>query len=50
MIAGVLLVECVGLQGLFAPNRAAIFDAQLLAVLNLLSSVVVYNNRGISDR
>jgi len=36
--------------GLFAPNRAAIFDAQLLAVLNLLSSVVVYNNRGIIDR
>jgi hypothetical protein len=29
--------------GLFAPNRAAIFDAQLLAILNLLSSVVVYN-------
>ena len=36
--------------GLFAPNRAAVFDAQLLAVLNLLSSVVVYNNRGIIDR
>jgi hypothetical protein len=36
--------------GLFAPNRAAIFDAQLLAILNLLSSVVVYNSRGIIDR
>ena len=36
--------------GLFAPNRAAVFDAQLLAVLNLVSSVVVYNSRGMIDR
>jgi hypothetical protein len=36
--------------GLFAPNRAAIFDAQLLAVLNLLSSVVMYNSINIMDR
>jgi hypothetical protein len=36
--------------GLFAPNRAAIFDSQLLAVLNLLSSVVMYNSMNIMDR
>ena len=36
--------------GLFAPNRAGIFDAQLLAVLNLLSSVVIYNSKNIIDR
>ena len=36
--------------GLFAPNRASIFDAQLLAILNLLSSVVLYNNINIIDR
>ena len=36
--------------GLFAPNRAAIFDAQVLAVLNLLSSVVMYNSMNIIDR
>jgi hypothetical protein len=35
--------------GLFAPNRSAIFDAQLLAVLNLLSSVVLYNSLNIMD-
>lgn len=29
--------------GLFAPNRHPLFDAQLLAVFNMLSSVVVYN-------
>ena len=36
--------------GLFAPNRAAIFDSQLLAILNLLSSVVIYNCINIIDR
>mmetsp|Transcript_33103 Transcript_33103/g.69240 ORF Transcript_33103/g.69240 Transcript_33103/m.69240 type:complete len:131 (-) Transcript_33103:3298-3690(-) len=36
--------------GLFAPNRAAVFDSQLLAVLNLLSSVVMYNSMNIMDR
>jgi hypothetical protein len=36
--------------GLFAPNRAAIFDSQLLAILNLLSSVVIYNSMNIIDR
>ena len=36
--------------GLFAPNRASIFDSQLLAVLNLLSSVVIYNSMNIIDR
>ena len=36
--------------GLFAPNRAAIFDAQLLAILNLLSSAVMYNNFGVIKR
>ena len=36
--------------GLFAPNRAGIFDAQLLAILNLMSSVVVFNNLGVIDR
>ena len=36
--------------GLFAPNRAGVFDAQLLAVLNLLSSVVIYNSKNIIDR
>ena len=37
----------VDTPGLFAPNRVALFDAQLLAVLNLISSVVVYNNVGV---
>jgi len=36
--------------GLFAPNRASIFDAQLLAVLNLVSNVVLYNSVGVIDR
>lgn len=36
--------------GLFAPNRASVFDSQLLAVLNLVSSVVIYNNMGVIDR
>ena len=37
----------VDTPGLFAPNRVALFDAQLLAVLNLISSVVLYNNVGV---
>eukprot|EP00960_Hanusia_phi_P066514 766411-Hanusia_phi.AAC.7 len=36
--------------GLFAPNRASIFDSQLLAVLNLVSNVVLYNSVGVIDR
>lgn len=36
--------------GLFANNRAAIFDAQLLAILNLVSSVMMYNNVGVIRR
>ena len=35
--------------GLFALNRVAIFDAQVLAVLNLLSSVSMYNSMNIID-
>ena len=36
--------------GLFAPNRPQLFDAQLLAVFNLLSSVVLYNTVHVVDR
>ena len=36
--------------GLFAPNRHPLFDAQLLAVFNMLSSVVVYNTVNVVDR
>ena len=40
----------VDTPGLFAPNRVALFDAQLLAVLNLISSVVIYHNMGVIKR
>ena len=40
----------VDTPGLFAPNRVPLFDSQLLAVLNLISSVVVYNNVGVIKR
>ena len=40
----------VDTPGLFAPNRVALFDAQLLAILNLISSVVIYHNMGVIKR
>jgi hypothetical protein len=36
--------------GLFAPNRPELFDAQLLALMNLLSTTIVYNTINIIDR
>ena len=36
--------------GLFAPNRLPIFDAQVLAVLNVLSNVVLFNSLSTLDR
>ena len=36
--------------GLYAPDRKPIFDSQLLAMLNLLSSVILYNNNGVLER
>ena len=40
----------VDTPGLFAPDRNALFDAQLLAVLNLVSSLTVYNGVGVIKR
>ena len=40
----------VDTPGLFAPNRVGLFDAQLLAVLNLISSVVIYHDMGVLKR
>ena len=40
----------VDTPGLFAPNRVSLFDAQLLAILNLISSVVLYHNMGVVKR
>ena len=40
----------VDTPGLFAPNRVGLFDAQLLAILNLISSVVIYHNMGVIKR
>eukprot|EP00041_Stephanoeca_diplocostata_P038034 m.1471469 g.1471469 ORF g.1471469 m.1471469 type:complete len:375 (+) comp25146_c0_seq15:132-1256(+) len=45
---GTLLV--LDTPGLFAPNRAPVFDAQLLAIVNLMSSVVLFNTFGVIDR
>jgi hypothetical protein len=36
--------------GLFAPNRAALFDSQLMAILNLVSSVLIYNTKDVVNR
>jgi hypothetical protein len=36
--------------GLFSLNRLPVFDAQILAVLNLLSNVVLFNSLSMLDR
>ena len=36
--------------GLFSADRFKVFDAQLLALLNLISSVVLYNSQSVIDR
>ena len=41
--------DLYGLPRTFAQNRAAIFDAQVSVVLNLLSSVLMYNSINIID-
>mmetsp|Transcript_47490 Transcript_47490/g.99321 ORF Transcript_47490/g.99321 Transcript_47490/m.99321 type:complete len:423 (-) Transcript_47490:276-1544(-) len=43
-------VVLIDTPGLFAPQRPAKFDAELLAIVNLLSSVVLYNNMGTIER
>ena len=45
-----LTVLFMDTPGLYSPNRPVVFDSQLLALLNLLSSVVLYNNKGVVER
>ena len=45
-----LTVLFMDTPGLYSPNRPTVFDSQLLALLNLISSVVLYNNKGVVER
>ena len=45
-----LTVLYLDTPGLFSADRFKVFDAQLLALLNLVSSVVLYNSQSVIDR
>lgn len=45
-----LTVLFLDTPGLYSADRFRVFDAQLLALLNLISSVVLYNSESVIDR
>ena len=45
-----LTVLFMDTPGLFSPDRWKLYDSQLLALLNMLSSVILYNTKGLVER